>query len=304
MGSTKRYKYNKGNKRRFFRGTAKKTDVNNEEHRLNEDAVVNQETAPPKSGSASEQKIDLPNAPQEHSNEPETTPECNFLMNSDLFLSLTLVIARCPACVAAVNIIHLPLRMGLAHFFELSCTECEWKMKFCSSKECGRISDSSGRNCYEVNKRSIIAFRENGLGFTGLSTFCRCMNMPPPMAQTTFDDLNSDLHNAYVQTAQESMAKAGKAVYEQSTDMDGLLRNTSVSGDGAWQKRGYSSLNGVMTLISGGKCVDVEVLSKKCKRCEHWERKKETDEYLEWKETHECSINHVLLFTYCTLFFH
>jgi len=87
------------------------------------------------------------------------------------------------------------------------------------------------------------------------------------------------------------MVKAGKAVYDQSTDMNGLLRNISVSGDGAWQKRGYSSLNGVMTLISGGKCVDVEVLSKKCKQCEHWESKKETDECLEWKESHECSIN-------------
>ena len=40
-------------------------------------------------------------------------------------------------------------------------------------------------------------------------------NMPPPMAQTTFDDLNSDLHNAYVQTGQESMwmAEAAKTVY-------------------------------------------------------------------------------------------
>jgi len=89
-------------------------NVNNEEHTLNEDVVVDQETA---QKSASAQKIDLPDAPQEHSSEPETTPECNFLMNSDLFLSLTLMIARCPVCVAAVNIIHLPSKMGLAHFF-------------------------------------------------------------------------------------------------------------------------------------------------------------------------------------------
>ena len=43
----------------------------------------------------------------------------------------------------------------------------------------------------------LIAFRENGQGYTAMTTFCRCINMPPPMAQTTFDDLNSDLHNAY-----------------------------------------------------------------------------------------------------------
>ena len=40
-----------------------------------------------------------------------------------------------------------------------------------------------------------MAFRENGQGYAAMTTFCRCMNMPPPMAQTTFDDLNSDLHN-------------------------------------------------------------------------------------------------------------
>lgn len=216
-------------------------------------------------------------------------------MNSDLFLSLLLLVSHCPDCVSAVNIVHLPSKMGLAHFFELRCVSCEWKIKFCSSKQCSRTSDSSERHSYEINKRAIISFRENGLGFNEMSTFCRCMNMPPPMAQTTFDDLNSVLHNSYVETAQESMDKAGKAVYAKSNDIgkgNTSMRNVSVSGDGAWQKRGFSSLNGVMTLISSGKCVDVEVLSKKCKQCERWEGIKEAPEYLQWKETHICSMNH------------
>ena len=33
-------------------------------------------------------------------------------------------------------------------------------------------------------------------------------------------------------------------------------QNVKVSGDGAWQKRGHSSLNGVVALISDGKCND------------------------------------------------
>ena len=32
--------------------------------------------------------------------------------------------------------------------------------------------------------------------------------------------------------------------------------NAKVSGDGGWQKRGCSSLNGVVALISDGKCID------------------------------------------------
>ena len=67
------------------------------------------------------------------------------------------------------------------------------------------------------------------------------------MTQTTFDDLNCDLHNAYVQTSQESMTKAGKRVYSnlfENTNSN-LPQNAKVSGGGTWQKRGYSSLTGL-----------------------------------------------------------
>ena len=68
-----------------------------------------------------------------------------------------------------------------------------------------------------------------------MTTFCRCMNMLPPMAQTTFDDLNSDLHNAYIQAAQESMAGAAKNVYNNLANINAncnCLQNAKVRGDG------------------------------------------------------------------------
>ena len=49
-----------------------------------------------------------------------------------------------------------------------------------------------------------------------------------------------------------------------------------MSGDGAWQKRGHSSLNGEVTLIGNGKSIDYEVQSKNCKSCEAWQYKKAT----------------------------
>ena len=61
------------------------------------------------------------------------------------------------------------------------------------------------------------------------------MNMLPPMAQTTFDDLNSDLHNAYVQAAQESIAEAAKKVYNNLANMNAnciFAQNAKVRGDG------------------------------------------------------------------------
>ena len=58
------------------------------------------------------------------------------------------------------------------------------------------------------------------------------MNMLPPMAQTTFDDLNSDLHNAYIQAAQESMAEAAKNVKRELNANCNCLQNAKVRGDG------------------------------------------------------------------------
>ena len=88
------------------------------------------------------------------------------------------------------------------------------------------------------------------------------------MAKTTFNEINSELHNAYVQTAQESIKEATKQIHFNKTVDDSVVIDAKVSGDGAWQKRGYSSLNGVVKLISEGKCIDTEVLSKKCKQYE------------------------------------
>ena len=188
------------------------------------------------------------------------------------------MIGRCPECVAAVNIQHMiAQKMRLAQFFAISCTKCDWHINFCSSKEVTKSNNSQGRKSHEVNRRTLVAFRENGLGFNGIKTFCCFMNMPEPMAQTTYDEINSELHNAYVGTAHKSMEKAAHEICDlesqklednaSTTDTNSVL-DTRVSGDGAWQKRGHSSLNGAVTLIGNGKYIDYEVLSKKCKPCE------------------------------------
>ena len=54
----------------------------------------------------------------------------------------------------------------------------------------------------------------------------------------------------------------------------------------------HSPLNGVATAMSDGKCLDVIVLSKYCKRCRILEQKKARPEYEEWKATHQGNINH------------
>ena len=76
--------------------------------------------------------------------------------------------------------------------------------------------------------------------------------------------------------------------------------DVSASFDGTWQRRGYASLNGVLTAISieNGKCLDYECLTKNCKMCEMWHSRKEkedisVEDYDEYKEHHDCPINHI-----------
>ena len=101
-----------------------------------------------------------------------------------------------------------------------------------------------------------------------------------------------------METSHKSMINAACKVHkhknsnnDNQTSSSGIV-NTKVSRDGAWQKRGYSSLNGIVTLIANGKCIHNEVMSKKCKQCNIWQSKKGTQEYTDWKSEHSCSINH------------
>ena len=56
-----------------------------------------------------------------------------------------------------------------------------------------------------IGTKSIVPQR-SGL-WTAMTMFCWCMNI---LAQTTFDELDSDLHNAYVQTAQKNQCNGQK----------------------------------------------------------------------------------------------
>lgn len=64
--------------------------------------------------------------------------------------------------------------------------------------------------------------------------------------------------------------------------------------DGTWQKRGHSSINGVMTVTSfdSGKVLDFECLSKFCNKCIR--KPLSTDEQLlkEHKESRACQANY------------
>ena len=73
------------------------------------------------------------------------------------------MIGHCPQCIEPINVDHcMKDKKGLAHFFDFVCLKCGWKHQLCSSKKIEKPGSIGGRNLYEINLRTVIAFRENG----------------------------------------------------------------------------------------------------------------------------------------------
>ena len=144
-------------------------------------------------------------------------------------------------------------------------------------------------NMFDVNIRAVIGFRETGGGYSAMKSFALCMNIRC-LSSNSFSLINSKARTAYKHAATESMKLAASEI--QSTNVVNGIPCARVSIDGSWQKRGHNSLHGLVTSMSGNKCIDTEILSKYCKGCKMWESRKGTPEYTCWKVDHNCEINH------------
>ena len=71
------------------------------------------------------------------------------------------------------------------------------------------------------------------------------------------------------------MFKAADEIRREKLEGAYDVDNIDISADGAWQRRGFASLNGVVTIIGVdiAKCIDYEVLTKVRKACQVWETK-------------------------------
>ena len=87
--------------------------------------------------------------------------------------------------------------------------------------------------------------------------------MPPPMRNVAHTEIINTINPVYVVTAEESMNNAA-AVIRNNTDN---VTDIDASFNGSWQRRGFASLNGVVTSIErvNDKCIDLAIKTKDCK---------------------------------------
>ena len=157
-------------------------------------------------------------------------------------------------------------RKGCSSCLRLFCTSCGWNHSFYTSKKV--------KKHFEVNRRLVYGMRSTGQGASSPKRFCGVMNMPPPPKPNAYQGHNKALMKAAKTVAEETMNSAASEIHNLSHEENEITK-CGVSCDGIWQRRGHSSMNGCVTVISmeTGKCLDVEVLSKVCQGCQRHETK-------------------------------
>lgn len=198
-------------------------------------------------------------------------------------------LVKCKTCGGNVKF-SIESTRGLGFKIVVSCSSC----KPTSIPSCPYIN----KTAYEVNQRFCFAMRVLGIGLSGAMKFCGIMDLPAPVQQNTYDIIMKNIHAAVSSVCDAVLKQAIKEEREEikKHNLSSNDEELTVSGDGTWRKRGFTSLFGVAALIGHftGKVVDFIVKSSACFSCTYWSKHMNSEQYEEWKATHnqDCKANH------------
>jgi len=144
----------------------------------------------------------------------------------------------CKACHSEVQFTETSKR-GLGFKIVVSCDKCEKKY----------IPNSPYVDKgYEINRRLILAMRLLGIGLQGIKKFCAFMELPSPVVHSVYDSIIKHISNAAEVVCKQSLSRAANEEKRISAE-NGEKKGIAISGDGSWQKRGFTSLYGLVSLI-------------------------------------------------------
>ncbi|GFU02308.1 uncharacterized protein TNCV_1238251 [Trichonephila clavipes] len=227
--------------------------VSTTDSKLNAQALLSSEHAhDSKHSCAKEKKIS--NLNESFSSFGDSVGILNAIMNLNILAFVFKNEVHCKMCNSGLDIKVLKGKSGLAITFVLKFFACPYRVEFSSS------NFHEGTQIATINTRFVYAMRSIGKGAEAGRMFCGVMNLPQP--PTRFSPYGKRILNAAKLVYEDSIQNAAKeAICENEGN-----KNIAVAVDGAWQKRGYTSLNGVVTVtsIDTGKVIDVDILSKYC----------------------------------------
>ncbi|CAF1453077.1 unnamed protein product [Rotaria sordida] len=189
----------------------------------------------------------------------------NLIIHMNSLISL-LKQFLCPGCNKYWDgLTTVKERNGLYMQLEFMCYNCGFLTRLYSSPKM-----QNGRR-HEINVRLGIGGTLCGLGHSGVMKLLGALNLPPPIQEHKYRKVQEFILN-YVEKAQEqSMIDAAQDAISEA----GGVEELTVSGDGAWLTRGFSSLHGIAAICSttvSPKVIDTNWCSKKCSKCQGAER--------------------------------
>ena len=204
----------------------------------------------------------------------DSDSDCYFIMQKSVLEGLIKALL-CPNCKRPSLSLDLLIEssFGFSTKGKTFCSHCrsfEDKLFFCE-----RVGGSSHSTVpFDINIRSILAFRGIGSGFANIKQWCGIMNMPHCLSQGGYTKNLEKIESSSLTTFNNISVKSRDAIVNAyhkigvDPDKDGVL-DICVSFDGSWQKRGHSSHNGVASVIDlvTGFPIDFEVLSNYCNKC-------------------------------------
>jgi hypothetical protein len=221
--------------------------------RPNQESETGEDTEHSTVHSASFTKLGRPN---ESVNSDKPVQHTYIVIDLDVLCENIKNLAVCKECGGEIILCEDPQgRMGCATKVRIYCKGCEAKKAFMS---CTKAENGM----YDLNLRFVYALRSIGSGLEDGKMLCTLIDIPGP--PSNFMKYNRAIEPIIKKVADECMIEAVQEVTKKTESTD-----IAVAVDGSWQKRGFSSLNGVVTVtgMETGKVLDVHVLSKYCQGC-------------------------------------
>ncbi|GFV59492.1 CCHC-type domain-containing protein [Trichonephila clavipes] len=124
-------------------------------------------------------------------------------------------------------------------------------------------------------------------GHSSSKKLCASLNIPS-LSKAAYRSCEKKLLNVASVVSKNAMIEAADEVRKLKNTSD--VAECGVSVDGTWQRRGHSSLNGCVAVLSidTGKVLDLEVMSKWCRNC-NTSKSSEKSKHI---KKHQCSCNH------------
>lgn len=181
------------------------------------------------------------------------------LIDMQILISVLTVLC-CPQCLLPELILAEDSKFGFCSNMTLSCKNCSFSKGFATTQKI--------KNVNKINRLFVLGMRLIGKGFSAAKKFCAIISLPC-ISKSSYRQQEKQLHKSALICAKQNMIAAANEIKKLKNIAGEKLTGCGVSVDGTWQRRGYSSLNGCVSVLSvdTGKILDVEIMSQYCRIC-------------------------------------